>query len=45
MPSMFDTVTSKKYKNAKKPKNIKNYFDTLKPINKLKIEKMLQDVY
>ena len=45
MPSMFDSEITKKYKNAKKPKNIKNYFDTLKPINKLKIEKMLQDVY
>jgi len=45
MPSMFDSVTSKKYKNAKKPKNIKNYFDKLKPISKLEIKKMLNDVY
>jgi len=45
MPSMFDSVTSKKYKNAKKPKNIKNYFKTLKPISKLEIQKMLNDVY
>ena len=45
MPSMFDTVTSKKYKNAKKPKNIKNYFEKLKPISKLEIQKMLNDVY
>ena len=45
MPSMFDSVTSKKYKNAKKPKNIKNYFDNLKPISKLEIKKMLNGVY
>jgi len=45
MPSMFDSVISKKYKNAKKPKNIKNYFKKLKPISKLEIQKMLNDVY
>ena len=45
MPSMFDSVSSKKYKNAKKPKNIKNYFEKLKPISKLEIQKMLNDVY
>ena len=45
MPSMFNSVTSKKYKNAKKPKNIKNYFEKLKPISKLEIEKMLNGVY
>ena len=45
MPSMFDSVISKKYKNAKKPKNIKNYFNNIKPISKLEIQKMLNDVY
>jgi len=45
MPSMFDSVNSKKYKNAKKPKNIKNYFKQLKPISKAEIEKMLNGVY
>jgi len=45
MPSMFDSVISKKYKNAKKPKNIKNYFNNIKPISKLEIQKMLNHVY
>ena len=45
MPSMFDSVLSKKYKNAKKPKNIKNYFNNIKPISKLEIQKMLNHVY
>ena len=45
MPSMFDSVISKKYKNAKKPTNIKNYFNNIKPISKLEIQKMLNDVY
>ena len=45
MPSMFDSVAIKKYKNAKKPKNIKNYFEKLKPITKLEIKKMLNNVY
>ena len=45
MPSMFDSVLSKKYKNAKKPKSIKNYFNNIKPISKLEIQKMLNDVY
>ena len=44
IPSMFDSLP-KKYKNAKKPKNIKNYFESLKPISKLEIKNMLQDVY
>ena len=44
IPSMFDSST-KKYKNAKKPKNIKNYFESLKPISKSEIKNMLQDVY
>ena len=45
MPSMFDSVIPKKYKNAKKPTNIKNYFNNIKPISKLEIQKMLNDVY
>jgi len=45
IPSMFESSISKKYRNAKKPKNIKNYFENLKPISKLEIKKMLKDVY
>jgi FlaA1/EpsC-like NDP-sugar epimerase len=45
IPSMFDSSTPKKYRNAKKPKNIKNYFESLKPITKSEIKNMLQDIY
>jgi UDP-N-acetylglucosamine 4,6-dehydratase len=45
IPSMFDLSFPKKYRNAKKPKNIKNYFESLKPITKLEIKNMLRDVY
>jgi hypothetical protein len=45
IPSMFDSSLQKKYKDAKKPKNIKNYFESLKPINKLEIKKMLLEIY
>jgi len=45
IPSMFNSSTPKKYRNAKKPKNIKNYFESLKPINKLEIKKMLLEIY
>ena len=45
IPSMFDSSLQKKYKNAKKPKNIKNYFESLKPVSKLEIKKMLLEIY
>jgi FlaA1/EpsC-like NDP-sugar epimerase len=45
IPSMFDSSLQKKYRNAKKPKNIKNYFESLKPISKLEIKKMLLEIY
>ncbi|RZD44068.1 MAG: hypothetical protein CXT78_07135, partial [Thaumarchaeota archaeon] len=45
IPSMFDSSLPKKYRNAKKPKNIKNYFESLKPITKSEIKNMLRDVY
>ena len=45
IPSMFDASLSKKYQNAKKPQNIKNYFEQLKTIKKSEIKKMLRDVY
>ena len=45
IPSMFNSSTPKKYRNAKKPKNIKNYFESLKPISKLEIKKMLLEIY
>ena len=45
IPSMFDSFIQKKYKDAKKPKNIKNYFESLKPITKSEIKKMLLEVY
>jgi len=45
IPSMFNSSTPKKYRNAKKPKNIKNYFESLKPITKSEIKNMLKHVY
>ena len=42
---MFNSSVQKKYKGAKKPKNIKNYFESLKPITKLEIKKMLLEIY
>jgi FlaA1/EpsC-like NDP-sugar epimerase len=45
IPSIYNSSTPKKYRNAKKPKNIKNYFESLKPITKSEIKKMLLEVY
>lgn len=45
IPSMFDSSSPKKYRDAKKPKNVKHYFEKLTPISKSEIKKMLQDVY
>lgn len=45
IPSMFELASVKNYPNAKKPKNIKNYFENLSPIPKSKIQKMLKEIY
>ena len=45
IPSMFESSSPKKYRNAQKPKNIKDYFKNQKPISKVAIKKMLKDVY
>jgi hypothetical protein len=42
---MFESSNPKKYRNAQKPKNIKDYFKNQKPINKVAIKKMLKGVY
>ena len=43
MPSMFESINSKNYVNAKKPKNLQNYFEGQKPISKKDIKKMLKN--
>ena len=45
IPSMFESSSPKKYRNAQKPKNIKDYFKNQKPISKVAIKKMLKGVY
>jgi FlaA1/EpsC-like NDP-sugar epimerase len=45
MPSLFESINSRKYKDAKKPKNLKNYFNSLKPMNRDKIKEMLKEYY
>ncbi len=45
MPSMFTPIESRKYTNATKPTNLKNYFKNLKPISKNEIKKMLKEIY
>lgn len=45
IPKMFESINSKKYLGAKKPKNAKKYFDTLKPISKEQIVKLLKKIY
>jgi FlaA1/EpsC-like NDP-sugar epimerase len=45
IPSMFQTIDSKKYPGSKKPKNISTYFENLSPISKKEIIKILKAVY
>lgn len=45
MPSMFTPIKDRKYSNAKKPKNLENYFKNLKPISKNEIKSMLKEIY
>ena len=45
IPSMFDSFAPKKYRNIKKLTNIKNYFESVKPVSKSEIKTMLQDLY
>lgn len=42
IPSYFKLLQKNQYPKAEKPKNIKYYFENLKPINKKKILKMLR---
>jgi UDP-N-acetylglucosamine 4,6-dehydratase len=45
IPSLNEPVNSLKYPNSKKPENIKKYFDTLSPISKNEIIKLLKTIY
>lgn len=45
LPSLFESISKSKYPNAKKPDNLHNYFEKMKPIDIKEIKKMLKTVY
>ena len=45
IPKMFESLGSQKISGAKKPKNAAKYFETLKPISKEQIVKLLKKIY
>lgn len=45
LPSLFESISKSKYFGAKKPDNLHNYFEKMKPIDIKEIKKMLKTVY
>ena len=45
LPSLFESISKSKYPGAKKPDNLHNYFEKMKPIDIKEISKMLKTVY
>ncbi|EGG41247.1 polysaccharide biosynthesis protein CapD [Candidatus Nitrosarchaeum limnium SFB1] len=45
LPSLFESISKSRYLGAKKPDNLHNYFEKMKPINIKEISKMLKTVY
>lgn len=45
LPSLFQPLSKTKYLNSKKPKNVEQYFENLKPINKKEIFKIVKNLY
>ena len=45
LPSLFESISKSKYIGAKKPDNLHNYFEKMKPIDIKEIKKMLKTVY
>jgi FlaA1/EpsC-like NDP-sugar epimerase len=45
IPPLNEPVNKQKYTGAKKPKNARSYFQTIKPLSKQKILKILRDLY
>jgi len=45
LPSLFESISKSKYLGAKKPDNLHNYFEKMKPIDIKEIKKMLKTVY
>ena len=45
IPSMFEKTNLTKYPKSKKSKNLQKYFETLKPLNKTEILKILNTLY
>jgi len=45
LPSLFESISKSKYPGTKKPNNLHNYFEKMKPIDIKEIKKMLKTVY
>jgi|TARA_B110000438_G_scaffold302888_1_gene362132 FlaA1/EpsC-like NDP-sugar epimerase len=45
LPSLFESISKSKYPGTKKPNNLHNYFEKMKPIDIKEITKMLKIVY
>ena len=45
LPSLFDSISKSKYHYAKKPKNVKSYFEDMKTLSKKEISTILKQVY
>lgn len=45
IPKMFESINSKKYVESKKFTNIEKYFETMKPLDKHDIVKLLKKIY
>ena len=45
IPTLNEYISQNIYPKAKKPKNISSYFDSLKPLSRKKITKIIKELY
>ena len=45
IPPLNESISRNIYPKAKKPKNISSYFDSLKPLSRKKITKIIKELY